>query len=78
MNEENKQNFDVSPEEDIPNSVLGGNEQEKPNCEAGALCFFPEDERACKSKTHRMLYKWGTSCRCILIYMALNRNFTLS
>lgn len=45
MNEENKPNFDVGPEEDIPNFMLGGNEQEKPNCEAGALCFLPEDER---------------------------------
>lgn len=45
MNKENKPNFDVSPEEDIPNFMLGGNEQGKPNCEAGALCFFPADER---------------------------------
>lgn len=59
MEEENKLNFDVSPEEDIPNFMLGGNEQEKPNCEAGALCFFPEDERDWKCKTHRMFYKWG-------------------
>lgn len=40
MNEENKLNFDVSPEEDIPNFMLGGNEQEEPNCEAEALYFF--------------------------------------
>lgn len=45
MREENKLNFDVGPEEDIPNFMLGGNEQGKPNCEAGALCFSPEDER---------------------------------